>query len=504
MDITSSLVATTALELTEDWTILSGPPSQGLSLPFSGMLAIDTAMLFYILDMLHSMSSADILQMQASFRAEQTTLQARSGDSEGDNRPYKVHEGVAHIPFMGVMSKKPTCMGSMMGGGAYSTTLRNQLRLADRDPEVNSKLLVIDSPGGDVSGAFDAGHDVSHGKKPTDVFYEDMATSGAIVVGVGARNAFANHNAVSGSVGVFTSIPDRSKAMERDGIKLHVVKAGRYKAIGAHGKEVTEEEIAQIQGRVDQMHSLFIQRVLAGRPSLTKAQLADISDATVYVGQQAKKIGLIDDITTLDKAHQRAVESNSQGKRRVTMAVTDAQLHAWVTGETLQVEETPPVVITTTTPPPNTEVTYVQVQDPLLVALKNIGVQSESDLKTLAKEALAGRKATTELRQRALRLAVSIYKDETPQSAIILESAEKFLAEAPVEILQATVIQYEAQLIKMGLAASTDPTVPRVSASQLTSVAIDAPVPGTEKVGDFAGKYVAKTYGEPATNGKGK
>jgi capsid assembly protease len=492
----------------------------------SGYWAIEQAFMSWAFDTLSGMSASDIMEAQREFRARSEASSSVGGE---EKKPYKVYDRIAHIPIVGVMTKRPTCMSDLIGGGVSTMRVRQMLRAADADLDVVSKLLNIESPGGDTSGVFDLADDVANGRKPTDTFYEDMGASAALLVGSGGRVSSANKNAALGSAGVYTVLPDSKKAKEQAGVKVYVVKAGRFKATGHPGTEVTEDQLSHMQGRVDAMHGLFLRALIRGRPGMTKAQLAEVADAGVFIGAHGKRLGLVDNITNLDGAHKQAMKSNAEGTRRVTV-VKDEQLAAWLsaTAPTTQaVDQAAQAAAgaeapTDTTPAPAQAVTSdgtapaapaaAQVvrsdatATSLLAALTAIGVASADDLRSLAAEAMVARSMASELRERALGLAVALYKDSAGQGTHLLASAETFIKSAPFEVLKATVEQYEAQLVAAGLAAPQPGQVARrftAPAPVQGGVPVDATTTPKATVPEAVDTYVQGAYGAHAANGKG-
>lgn len=514
----SGLTSIVAVHIDDDWAVLDiGAVAGVMSFPFSAEWAIEPTYMYHAVEMLRHMSAKDIADMQREFLARE---QARggSGGPSSDEKPYKVYDGVAHLNLAGMMTKRPTCMGSLFGEDMSTVKLRELARTANRDPDVKSKLTKTDSPGGEVAGAFDLGDDLAGGK-PLDVFYEDMGASAALIATMGARHATANQNAVLGSAGVYTALHDTSVMRERVGSKVHVVKAGRHKAIGHPGLAVSDADLAVVQSRVDALHGLFLQRIARGRPNMSAKQLAEVGDAGVYIGREAIKAGLIDGIGSFDEAHRQAVKSNNEGTRRVTV-IKDKQLAAYLSGdqkliaealaETQAIEAStiPPPVATEGETPPTRGTAIVQASaNPLLAELDRLGVRSIEDLRDLATDASAGRAALTMAREKATALAVAVFKDGTDKGAALLKSAENFLASAPIDVVNDASANYEDRLKGMGLTAPTGESVAaRHSAAALVgAVPVDATTaPPKKTMVDEAKSYTESVYGGHAQNGRGK
>ena len=217
---------------------------------FSSMWAIYEPSLIHLLSIANAMSLEEVNEMSARTRS--------NGADAVEDKGYEVVDNIAYIGLTGILTKRDSCMSMLMGSGSSTVRLRQSLRAADRDPDVKSKLVVIDSPGGDVFGTFEAANDLMNGSKPTDVYCDDMCASGAMAIAAGARNIYNNSSAMLGSVGVYTRMQDTSEAQKLQGRSIHVVKAGKYKALGEDGK-ITPEVLLHVQKDVDTDTRYFCQ-----------------------------------------------------------------------------------------------------------------------------------------------------------------------------------------------------------------------------------------------------
>lgn len=212
---------------------------------------------------------------------------------------YDLQGGIAVISLSGVMTKNPTSMGT-----ASTVALRRAMRGALRDESVSAILLVVDSPGGSVSGVNDLASDVSaiKNKKPVYVYVEDTCCSAAYWVASQATEIYSNPTGVVGSIGVYTVIYDASEYYEGKGIKTHVLSTGAFKGAGAEGSEITDEQLAQWQKEVDAFHQHFLSAVSSGR-DMTSDEVGPLADGRVFMAREAKANGLVDHVLTIDEAY---------------------------------------------------------------------------------------------------------------------------------------------------------------------------------------------------------
>ncbi|MFQ5737337.1 MAG: signal peptide peptidase SppA [Thermodesulfobacteriota bacterium] len=220
-----------------------------------------------------------------------------------DNRSqgYEVVDGVAVIPVDGVIAKRMNLF-TQISGGVSTDLLARDFRAALEDPEVESIVLDIDSPGGTVDGTVDIARLIfeSRGTKPIIAFTDGMMASAAYWIGSAADKVYIGNDATSvGSIGVVATHQDVSKAQEMAGVKTTEVYAGRYKRVASQYTPLSDEGRATIQERVDYIYSVFVNAVAAQRGISEKEAIA-MADGRIFTGEQAIEAGLVDGVSTLD------------------------------------------------------------------------------------------------------------------------------------------------------------------------------------------------------------
>lgn len=225
--------------------------------------------------------------------------QASAGQSGLPRRlQYSItEEGTALIPLQGVMMKRV----SSLSDNASTIAVRQQIRHAVRNDDVSGILLVVDSPGGTVAGTAELANEVAKAAKqiPLDAFIEDVGASAAYWVASQARRVYANPTALVGSIGTFAVLQDASGMAAQLGVKVHVIRAGKFKGAGQPGTEVTAEQITETQRIVDELNSHFLQGVARGR-SMLMDRVSELADGRVHLGEAAVALGLIDGVRSFD------------------------------------------------------------------------------------------------------------------------------------------------------------------------------------------------------------
>jgi signal peptide peptidase SppA len=218
--------------------------------------------------------------------------------ASGTNGQYELSpEGTAIIEIRGTMMKFASSFG---GGGTVAA--KRKMRLAANDPYVKQIVIVIDSPGGTVSGTQDLADEVAKTakSKPVYVQIEDLCCSAAYWVASQATRIFANATALGPCIGTYMVVDDWSKAFDEAGIKTHLVKAGAFKGAGVQGTEITDEHLRAWQVEVDDLNEQFVRGVARGR-GVALARAKDWADGRVMIASKMLDSGLIDGIQTLDE-----------------------------------------------------------------------------------------------------------------------------------------------------------------------------------------------------------
>jgi signal peptide peptidase SppA len=218
-------------------------------------------------------------------------------------KAYDVLNRVARIPLIGPMMK-----GDSKFGGVSTVRARRLLQTAARDPDVDSILLHIDSPGGHVAGTQALADDVyriDRTVKPVVTHYDDLGASAAVWVGSQARHVSVNRGGEVGSIGTVAVLEDTSKRMDRLGVTVHVISTGPYKGTGVEGTPLSTEGLAYIRERVESLNHHFVEALTRGRP-LSLEQLHTLREGKVYGASDAQRLGLVDRITSLEEALETA------------------------------------------------------------------------------------------------------------------------------------------------------------------------------------------------------
>jgi protease-4 len=181
--------------------------------------------------------------------------------------------------------------------------LARQLRALRLDDEVKALVLRVNSPGGSATAADVIQREVilTQKVKPVVVSMGNVAASGGYWISTYANRILAESNTITGSIGVFGLQPNIQKLANSNGITWDVVKTSQFSDSRTLTRPKTPEEIAVIQRIVRQIYDQFLTKVAQSR-QLERPKVAEIAQGRVWSGQQAKNLGLVDEIGGLEAA----------------------------------------------------------------------------------------------------------------------------------------------------------------------------------------------------------
>ncbi|WP_265043949.1 S49 family peptidase [Wolbachia endosymbiont (group A) of Scambus nigricans] len=206
-------------------------------------------------------------------------------------------KGIAIIRIYGVLTKKTEAFDHTLDMTSYEN-IHEEIESALEDKSIETILLDIDSPGGEVNGVFDLADFIyeSRAKKRIIAIANDDAYSAAYAIASSAEKVFVSRTSGVGSIGVIASHIDQSRFDERQGIKYTTIFAGSRKNDLNPHEPMTSESLESLQKEVGRLYEMFLQLIARNRGlSIEKIRS---TEAGLYFGEKAVKIGLADGVTT--------------------------------------------------------------------------------------------------------------------------------------------------------------------------------------------------------------
>ena len=208
-----------------------------------------------------------------------------------------------------VFAKGPILYGegteSIIAQGVFVETLEELAQ----DDWIKAIVLRVDSPGGSALTSellWKTIEEVKE-KKPVLVSIGNVAASGGYYIAAGADQIFADPLSITGSIGVFASLPNMSVLTEKMGIHAETVET-HPDAIGySVFQPMSDAFRAQTEQSIENTYSTFKQRVAEGR-DLTENTVENIAQGRVWTGKQALEIGLVDSLGGLQETVEAAAK----------------------------------------------------------------------------------------------------------------------------------------------------------------------------------------------------
>lgn len=234
------------------------------------------------------------------------------------NQGYTINSGVAVIPIHGVIGKKMNML-SEISGGASTELIDRDIKAALNDPNVESIMLHIDSPGGTVDGTQNLTETVRNANqiKPVVSFIDGMMASAAYWIGSAAGEIVASSETSQiGSIGVRVEHIDASAADAAEGVKRTVIVAGKYKNIAGSESALTEDGKNYLQDQVDGIYEIMVNDISLNLNTNFDAVLENMADGRVFLAKEAQSRGMISRIANFDETIASMASKNIQSKQR--------------------------------------------------------------------------------------------------------------------------------------------------------------------------------------------
>lgn len=175
------------------------------------------------------------------------------------------------------------------------------IKRAREDEHVKGVVLEIDSPGGLVADSHQIYHALTQLRdtKPIYVSMKRMAASGGVYVAMGAGpegKIFAEPTTWTGSIGVIIPRYNATELANKLGVTSEPLKTGELKGSMDPFRELSETEKRVWDALLEESFDRFVSIIAENRPSLEYVKVRELATGQIYTAEQAKKIGLIDEI----------------------------------------------------------------------------------------------------------------------------------------------------------------------------------------------------------------
>ena len=180
---------------------------------------------------------------------------------------------------------------------------------AREDKNVKAIVLRVNSPGGSAltSDIIWREMELTKKVKPVVVSMGNVAASGGYYIAAGASKIFAEPTTITGSIGVFGTVPNISALAKDIGINAEQVGTNTNSIDYSLFEPMSDAFRNQIQESIEDTYTTFLERVAQGR-GISIAQADSLAQGRMWSGVDAKRVGLIDELGTLQDAIAAAAQ----------------------------------------------------------------------------------------------------------------------------------------------------------------------------------------------------
>lgn len=208
------------------------------------------------------------------------------------------------------------------GSGIVGTEMVKTIKKIAKDDNVKAVVLRVNSPGGSANASEQIWHAVKTLQAkglPVVVSMGDYAASGGYYISCEADYIYAEPTTLTGSIGIFGTVPNLGKLRDKVGIDIDGVGTNRHSDMQVNMvyKGMNPEEYRLMQNMVERGYDLFTRRCAEGR-GMTQDAIKAIGEGRVWLGKDAINIGLVDELGNIDNAISKAAELAELGQYAIT------------------------------------------------------------------------------------------------------------------------------------------------------------------------------------------
>ena len=208
------------------------------------------------------------------------------------------------------------------GDGIVGKEVVKTIKKIRKNDNVKALVLRVNSPGGSADASEQIWHAIENVKAdsiPVVVSMGDYAASGGYYISCGADYIYAEPTTITGSIGIFGTIPSIAKLREKIGLDMDGITTNKHSGLESNipYKTMTPEETQLMQNMVERGYELFTTRCADGR-GVSQEYIKSVGEGRVWLGTKAKELQLVDEIGNIDDAIAKAVELSALESYKLT------------------------------------------------------------------------------------------------------------------------------------------------------------------------------------------
>ncbi len=232
--------------------------------------------------------------------SERDYVRAFQSETSFSSRPK-----IAFVVAQGEILRGDPESSSTSGEGIESESFDKLLAKVGADSSLKGVIVRIDSPGGESFASDDLWRamNVLAKKKPVVISMSDTAASGGYYMAMNGSPIIAYPGTLTGSIGVVFGKPNLHGLYDKLGIDKDFISRGRFAGIDSDYQPLDDAEKAKLREGIDDNYHAFVQKVADSRKRPFD-QIEPVAQGRVWLGDQAKDNGLVDELGGIDRAVQ--------------------------------------------------------------------------------------------------------------------------------------------------------------------------------------------------------
>ncbi len=220
----------------------------------------------------------------------------------------KLHDGGGDARIGVIVASGDIQDGRQPPGAIGGKSLSRLILQAQMDKSIKAVVLRVDSPGGSVAASEEIYQQLEALRaagKPLVVSMGDLAASGGYYISAPANQIWASPATLTGSIGIFAIIPTINQTLSKIGVSVDGVGTTPLAGALSMVRPLSSEASQLVKSQIDRGYQEFVDRVASGRRE-TPQQIDAIAQGRVWAGADARRIGLVDHLGTLEDAVKAA------------------------------------------------------------------------------------------------------------------------------------------------------------------------------------------------------
>lgn len=295
------------------WTNISSKISQSRKIPLNDLNLVTDSLFSFVAENNIKYKLADQLIQKSEYNDILKNKISIPKDEKLNKisiyRYFSSLDEKTHKDKIGVLYASGTILNGKGHDNIHSKNFIKEIKKLSKNEAIKAVVLRINSPGGSANASDEILFELSElkKKKPLIVSFGDVAASGGYYIAMEADKIFAQANTITGSIGVYSTIPNFKNLSERNGIFADNVQTNANAQVHSVINGLSSGTTKILEKSIAQTYKRFTHFVGKNR-KMTFEQVDNIGQGRIWTGKKAKEIGLVDEIGSLQNAIKFAAQ----------------------------------------------------------------------------------------------------------------------------------------------------------------------------------------------------